>query len=170
MLVSVYTGHENVPSTGRQEYFSHPLPGSRVCCSSGFSPQSVHTADSTLTEQILKRSQGSQPYYQKRMSWMAGRIHAHISKCPDWHYESIRASLWQAWLDSTRYNSGELRKWCSWTTDLGTTAWTLCLFQGTATLSDTAKKLVTFSGDLWHNVSWRRARCSKPQKFPSCVS
>lgn len=38
-----------------------------MCCSSGFSPQSVHTADSTLTEQIPKEVSGFLlQYYQEK--------------------------------------------------------------------------------------------------------
>lgn len=112
MLVSVYTGHENVPSTGRQEYFIHSW-GAGCVVHQAFLPSQFTLLIPRLPSKFLKRSQGScYNITRKRMSWMAGRIHAHISKCPDWHYEPLEpVSGKPGWIAPD--NSGELRKWCS---------------------------------------------------------
>ena len=112
MLVSVYTGYENVPSFGRQEYFIHSC-GAGCIVHQAFLPSQFTLLIPRLPSKLLKRSQGScYNITRKRMSCMAGRIHAHISKCPDRHYGPVEpVSGKPGWIAPN--NSGDLRKWCS---------------------------------------------------------
>ena len=71
MLVSVYTGHESAPSSGRQEHFIHSC-GAGCVVHQAFLPQSVHTADSTLTEQIPKEVSGFLLQYHQEKDVLDG--------------------------------------------------------------------------------------------------